>query len=343
MKKLSLALFASVFFISGCSSKYFEPQKAEYKDLEYNSSDKTLKDYTYKHMTFKKTKGFFHKETEYFDENGKSLGKFIKINNDLAINGDKLLVISQKKVIKMPNLIFSATKKDNFLAIVFEDNSYGIYDLNRKDFVFKNSDDVALQSRYINATPVFYNDLVLFPLINGNVAVVDLNKKVFVRNLIISQNSINDNVIFLKIVNNKLFMATPHNLILFNPNFLIHYKDDIKYVVNLDDYLYVFTIDGRVIKLDLNLKKIKEIKLPYASFSLPGICNGKIYTVEERNYLIQIDKDLNYKVYKKMSGNYNVNVGKEVYHFYKGYFKTDKPLKIQGCKIYNSNEVFEIE
>ena len=343
MKKLSLTLFASLFIISGCGSKYFEPKKVEYKNLEYNTSNKTLKDYTYKHMTFKKTKGFFHKKIEYFDESGKSLGKFIKINNDLAINGDKLLIISQKKVIKMPNLIFSATKKNNLLAIVFEDNSYGIYDLNKKDFVFKNSDDVMLQSRYIHANPIFYNDLILFPLINGNVAVVDLNKKVFIRNLIISQNSINDNVIYLKIVNNKLFMATPHNLILFNPNFLIHYKDDIKYVVNLDNYLYVFTIDGRIIKFDLNLKKIKEIKLPYASFSLPGICRGKIYTVEEENYLIQIDKNLNYKVYKKISGNYDINPGKDVYHFYKGYFDVDKPLKIQGCKIYNDNKVFNIE
>ena len=325
MKKiLSLTLFASLFFISGCGSKYFEPKKVEYKNLKYHTSNKILKDYTYKHMTFEKTEGFFHKKIEYFDENGKSLGKFIKINNDLAINGNKLLIISQKKVIKMPNLIFSATKKNNFLAVVFENNSYGIYDLNKKDFIFKNSDDVMLQSRYINANPIFYHDLVLFPLIDGNVAVVDLNKKVFIRNLIISQNNINNNVIFLKIVKDKLFMATPHNLVLFNPNFLIKYKDDIKYVINLDNYLYVFTIDGRIVKLDLNLKKIKEIKLPYASFSLPGICNGKIYTVEFENYLIQIDKNLNYKVYK-------------------GDFYLDKPLKIQGCKIYNDNKVFNIE
>ena len=343
MKKLSLAFFVSVFFISGCSSKYFEPKKVEYKNLEYNTSNKTLKDYTYKHMTFKKREGFFHKKIEYFDENGNSLGKFIKINNDLAINGDKFLIISQKKVIKMPNLIFSATKKDNFLAVVFEDNSYGIYDLNKKDFVFKNSDDVMLQSRYIHANPIFYNDLVLFPLISGNVAVVDLNKKMFVRNLIISQNSINDNVIFLKIVNNKLFMATPHNLILFNPNFLINYKDDIKYIVNLDNYLYVFTIDGRIVKLDLNLKKIKEIKLPYASFSLPGICNGKIYTVEEENYLIQIDENLNYKVYKKISQDDWTENDNFIYNLGDGYFKTDEPLKIQGCKIYNGNKVFNIE
>jgi hypothetical protein len=322
MKKRYLLILA--LFLAGCGSKHFEPEKVYDKNLSFNIQDKKLVEYTYKNLTFEKSKNFFKRKKEYFDENGKSLGKFIKINDDLAVNGDKLLIISQKEIIKLPNLVYSATKKGNLIAIVFEDNEYGIYDLEKKDLIFKNSDDGMLEVRHIHANPVFYNDLVLFPLLNGNVAVVDLNKKQFIRNLIISQKNINDNVIFLKIVNDRLFMATPHSLVLFNPHFLIHYRDDIKYVLNKGDYLYVFTIDGRVVKLDMDLKKIKEIKLPYASFSLPSICNGKIYTVEYENYLIEIDDDLNYKVYKE-------------------YFDIDEPLKIQNCKIYNRNKVFVIE
>jgi hypothetical protein len=321
MKKYLLVL---VLIFAGCSSKHFEPKKVYENNLKESYRDKKLSEYTYKYLTFEKTKGFFKKKKEYFDENGKSLGKFIKINDDLAVNGDKLLIISQKKVINMPNLIYSAAKKDNLIAIVFEDNGYGIYDLEKKDMVFKNSDDGMLEARYIHANPVFYNDLVLFPLLNGNVAVVDATEKKFIRNLIISEKNINDNVIYLKIVNDRLFMATPHSLVLFNPNFLIHYNDDIKYVINKKNYLYVFTIDGRVVKLDMELKKIKEVKLPYASFSLPGICRDKIYTVEYEDYLIEINDNLNYKVYK---GNFDINA----------------PLKIQNCKIYNKDKVFFIE
>jgi len=316
-------LIAALIF-AGCSTKHFEPKKVYKKNLNEVSKNKVLADYTYKHLTFVKAKGFFKEKKEYFDENNKNLGDFIKINDNLAANGNKLLIISQKKVIKLPDLIYSATKKNNFIAIVFENNRYGIFDTEKKDFVFKNLDDEMLEARYVHANPIFYKDLVLFPLLNGNIAVVDLTKKTFIRNLIISQKNINDNVIYLKIVNNKLFMATPHNLILFNPNFLIKYNDDIKYIVNLGSYLYVFTIDGRIVKLDLNLKKLKEIKLPYASFSLPSICNNKIYTVEYEDYLIEIDSNLHYKVYK-------------------GDFDTDKPLKIQGCKIYNEDKVFFIE
>jgi hypothetical protein len=322
MKKY-LLIIAGLIFV-GCSTKHFEPKKVYEKNLKESSLNKKLSDYTYKHLTFVKTNGFFKEKKEYFDENGRSLGEFIKMNDDLAVNGDKLLIISQKKVIKLPNLIYSATKKGNLVAVVFEDNEYGIYDLQKKDLVFKNSDDGMLEARYIHASPIFYHDLVLFPLLTGNVAVVDLTKKQFIRNLIISQKNINDNVIFLKIVNDRLFMATPHALVLFNPNFLIHYDDDIKYVLDNGNYLYIFTIDGRVVKLDMNLKKIKEIKLPYASFSLPSVCNRKIYTIEHEDYLIEIDKNLNYKVYE-------------------GDFDTDELLKIQGCKIYNDNKVFVIE
>jgi hypothetical protein len=316
-------LIAALLF-AGCSSKHFEPKKVYDKNLPETSQDKKLAEYTYKHLSFVKTRGFFKEKKEYFDENGKSLGEFIKINDDLAVNGNKLLIISQKKVLTMPHLIYSATKNNNLIAIVFENNSYGIYDLNKNELVFKNSDDTMLEARYIHASPVFYNDLVLFPLLNGNVAVVDASNNKFIRNLIISQKNINDNVIFLKIVNERLFMATPHGLVLFNPNFLIHYNDDIKYVINNGDYLYVFTIDGRIVKLNMDLKKLKEIKLPYASFSLPSVCSGKIYTVEHENYLIEIDKNLNYKIYD-------------------GDFDTDEPLKIQGCKIYNKHKVYTIE
>jgi hypothetical protein len=321
MKKYLLILG---LIFAGCSTKHFEPTKVYEKNLNETTQDKKLSDYTYKHLTFVKTKGFFKEKKEYFDENGKSLGEFIKINDDLAANGDKLLIISQNKVIKLPNLVYSATKNGDLIAVVFEDNEYGIYDLKKKSLIFKNSDDGMIEARYIHASPIFYNDLVLFPLLTGNVAVVDLTKNQFVRNLIISEKNINDNVIFLKIVKDKLFMATPHALVLFNPNFLIHYDDDIKYVIDNGNYLYIFTIDGRVVKLDTDLKKIKEIKLPYASFSFPGVCRGRIYTVEYENYLIEIDKNLNYKVYE-------------------GDFDTDEPLKIQGCKIYNENKVFVIE
>ncbi len=321
-------LIILVIFLTGCGKKVFEPEHTVRKNLPEKTLDKTLVEYTKKTLTFSKSKHtLFSEKTTYFDEKGQNLGEFVKINKDLAVNAKKLYVISQKKVYKLPFIIFSATKKNNLVAVVFENGKYGIYDLNNKKMKYLFDGDEVLSVKYLHAQPLFYKDLVLFPLLSGNVAVVDLNSGKFIRNLNISQNQFNDNVIFLKIVNNQLFMATPSKLVLFNPSYLIDYRADIKHVVAYNNYIYIFTVDGNIIKLDTSLKEIKKVKLPYASFYAPSVCKGNIWTVEKEGYLIKITPDLKVTVY---TGN-----GFDT--------DSDDELKLKGCKIYNNDKVYMIE
>ena len=321
MKK-SVSILICAIFIIGCANKEFEPKNPISKKLPYKSY-KELFDYTKNSETFKTSKMFG--KSEYFDEKGNKLGNFEKINNDLAVNGDKLLLIKEKKVIKLPQLIFRATKRDDKIAIVFENNAFGIYSLKENKLIFYQKDDDVVSSRYLSADPLFYQDLILFPLISGKIAIVDAKTNQFIRNLDISDGSIIDNIIFLKIVNNNLFMATPKKLVLFNPNFLIDYKADIKHIIDDGEYLYIFNVDGNIIKMDTNLKILKQKKLPFADFIAPSICNGNIYTITTNGYLLKITPSLDITVYKT------------------GEFETDKPIRIKGCKIYNDNKVFFIE
>jgi len=324
MKKL-VSLIIPAIFIVGCANKEFEPKNPISKRLPYKSY-KELYDYTKNSETFKSSRFAFGFGKEvFYDEQGHKLGKFEKINKDLAAYGNKLLLIKEKKVIKLPQLVFRATRNKDLIAIVFENNSYGLYSLKKNKLVFYQKDDIAVSAKYLAADPLFYHDLVLFPLISGKVAVVDANTKTFIRNLDISDDSIIDNVIFLKIVNNNLFMATPKKLVLFNPNFLIDYKADIKHIIDDGTYLYIFEVDGSVIKMNTNLKIVKKIKLPFADFFAPSICNGNIYTITSNGYLIKITPNLKVTVFDT------------------GEFDTDKPLRIKGCKIYNSDKVFFIE
>ena len=152
------------------------------------------------------------------------------------------------------------------MAVVFENGKYGLYDLENKKMKFMFDGDSVLSVRYLHAEPLFYKDLILYPKLSGSVAVVELNSGKYIRSLDISQNQFNDNVIFLKIVNNQLFMATPSKLVLFNPSFLIDYKADIKHIIDYNGFIYIFTADGNIIKLDGNLKEIKKIKLPCKFF-----------------------------------------------------------------------------
>jgi hypothetical protein len=335
--RMFLIFLGLVFLFTGCSVKVYEPKKVEIKKLKTGHKyNENLIEYSKNGLTFEELKLKYVKKQSfiddgvrgvyvYYDLKNNKLNRFIKINNDLAVKGNKLLVISTKHVYSLPFIIYSATKKGNLVAVVFENGKYGLYDISKQKMKFVYDSDEVLSVRYTHADPLFYKDLILYPLLTGNVAVTDLKTGQYIRSLNISQNQFNDNVIFLKIVDNQLFMATPSKLVLFNPAFLIDYKADIKHVIDYNGYLYVFKVDGTIVKLDKNLKIIKQVKLPYASFFAPDVCNGNIWTVERGGYLLKITPDLNVSVY---TGNN---------------FDTNSALKIVGCKIYNEDKVFMIE
>ena len=330
-------LFLAIFILfAGCATKEFNDKNAKEMNLKSKSTLRSLEDYTKKALTFKELKLKYVKPTSFIDDgvrgeyvnydiNGIKLGKFKKIDKNLAVYGDKIKILDNNKTVKLPHLVYTATKKGNLIAVVFENNGYGIYDLSNQKLVFYKKDDDAITAKYLGSRPLFYNSLVLFPLLNGTIAVVDVNSMKFIRNIDISDDFIIDNIIYLNIVNDNLIMATPKRVVLFNPNFLIDYKDSIKHIIDYNGYLYVFNNEGKVIKFDSNLKKIKEKEFPFASFFAPSVCKGNIYTVTYSGYLIKLTPELNATVYKT------------------GQFDTDAPLKIKGCKIYNQDKVFIIE
>ncbi len=325
-----------LFLFLGCSTKNFEPQKFSNETLKNKNLDESLYDYTKDSKTFRVLTLKYTKKTSflddgvrgeyvYFDVNGKKLGKFKKISKNLAAYNDKLLVIDENKTVKMPYMLYSATQNKDKIALVFENNLYGLYSLKQNKMLFLKKGDDVIAAKYLGAKPVFYQGLILYPLLNGNIAVVDAKTYQFIRNIDISDDSIIDNIIFLKIVNNNLFMATPKKIVLFNPNFLITYKDEIKHIISYKNNLYVFNVEGKIIKLNSNLKKLKEKNLPFADFFAPSVCNGNIYTLTTNGYLLKISPDLNITVYKTNQ------------------FDTSEPLRFDGCKIYNQDKVFFIE
>jgi hypothetical protein len=166
---------------------------------------------------------------------------------------------------------------------------------------------------------------VLFPLLNGELGIYDLKRLKYINTIAISDGAVNNNIIFMKIVKNQLFIATPSKLILFNPKYMVDYKADIKHIVSDGEYLYLFLVGGKIVKLTPDLKKVKEIYLKFADYSAPSFCNGYIYSVTKNGYLLKISPDLKVEV---IEGNN---------------FDTDMPLKIKQCKIYNDDKVYFIE
>ena len=325
-----------IFLFLGCANKEFEPEKFSNRTLKNKNLYEGLYDYTKDSKTFRVLRLKYVKKSSfiddgvrgeyiYFDVNGKKLGKFKKITKNLAVYDDRLLIIDKNETLQMPYMVYSAAQDKDKIAMVFENNLYALYSLKQHKMVFLKKGDDVIASKYLGAKPVFYQDLILYPLLNGNIAVVDKKTYRFIRNIYISDESVIDNIIFLKIVNNNLLMATPKKIVLFNPDFLIDYKDNIKHIISYKNNLYVFNVGGKIIKLDSNLKKLKEKNLPFADFYAPCVCKGNIYTLTANGYLIKISPELNLDIYKTDQ------------------FNTSKPLKIDGCKIYNEDKVFFIE
>jgi len=333
MKKFFYIL---LLFMLGCTNKdQFIPEKPVNKTLANTKKAKELYSYTTKHLTFRelnlvyKKKSFFDDgvwgEYVFYSDSGKKLNKYKIVNDNLGVYGNNLLIIDENKTVKFNDLILTATKKDNLIALIFENNSYGLFDVIQNKLIFYQKDQNVLSSKFLTSAPLFYKDLILYPMLNGKVEIFDLRDYKTINSIYVSDSPINNNIIFMKIVNNQLFIASPTRLILFNPNFLINYDADIKHILSDGKYLYLFLVGGKVVKLDSNLKKIKEINLKFADYFAPSFCNGDIYTVTSNKYLVKLTKDLNVTVYK---GND---------------FDTHSPLKIKGCKIYNSDKVYFIE
>jgi hypothetical protein len=155
---------------------------------------------------------------------------------------------------------------------------------------------VALDARLAN--PLFLNDLVVFATLDGRLLIMDSTKKVVLRDVAISNKTLFNNVMFLDVNDNTLVAATASKIISINPKTINNLSIDVKDIIYKNHKVYVFTKSGKVVLLDDSLKKIKEIKFPYALFS--AVFEGdRLYAVEKKGYLIEIEKDLSsYRVVK---------------------------------------------
>ncbi len=330
-------IFVILLFL-GCANKdVFTPKSAKPKELNSTTIyPKYLRDYTYKTLTFRELDLIYKRPTSFIDDgvwgkwvnydlNNTKLGKFKKVDRDLAVYGDELKLIKENKVIKLPYLIATASKRGDLIAVLFENNSVGVLK-NGKMVAYKKGDEV-IAGRYLRAKPIIADDVIVFPTLNSKIYFYVISSNTF-KPMDLSSYELIDNVIFAKYIasEDKLIVATPYKVVVitsFGVEVLNKYR--VKHIVMMDKYIYIFTIAGRVLKYDLDLKKMKGVDLPFADYFAPGVCRGRIYTLTSNGYLIEFDKDLNYKVYKTDQ------------------FDLASPLRIRGCRIYNDDKVYEIE
>lgn len=205
----------------------------------------------------------------------------------IILNGNSEIIYSKK----FDKGVAAAALDGTLLALI--DRSNGLYLIDTKDekrlFYSKQEDVFALDARISN--PYFLNTLVIYPTLDGKVIIVDRNSGETIRDVVISSEQFFNNVIFLNVIGDRLVVATSTRAISINPNNTAFLDADIKDLIVLEDRVFIFTKDGRVLLTDTDLNILKERKFEFAVFS--GVIHGEfIYMVEKNGFLIATDLDL---------------------------------------------------
>jgi hypothetical protein len=293
---LKLWLTISLIFIisTGCSSKkYFEPKDtiAHYNVVSHNMS-KNIK-------SINKDGGTLE-DFRIINKNGISkdtlpLGYFfLNKSNDIIISANKqkqLFLSNMKDSLTFKRNIISATLKDNLLALVFANNSVAIFNIKSKQFKFKEYQKPSSINDHRIANPIFLDDIILFPTLNGSIIIVSNKTFKVIKTIKIDINNQVNNIIFLETIDDALVAATTNKILVLGDDLFNIQKYNIKDIISHNKYIYLATLDGKVIKLDLTLDVVAQTKLKFAKISTLGF-GTKLYALESQEYLIEFNDNL---------------------------------------------------
>ena len=296
--KIVFSLLVFMLIFGGCGTKrqYFEPESLSGK-ISYDGSlpaaiiDSVRDGATLENGQLITKKGLSNiilpEGFIYLSENKERYIAASKSGELTIMSADKKVIFSQKFDIS----IASATLNKNLLALVLGSNELVLVDITdgKRVMQLKQDDVYVLDSRI--ASPYFLGDLIVFPTLDGKLVIVDEKTKKPIRDVVVSNEKFFGNIIYLEVLGNRLVAATKSKVVSINPKSMGFLEADVKDVIVLENRIFVFTKDGRVILTDADLKVIKERKFPFATFA--GTIHGDfIYMIEKGGYVIATDLDL---------------------------------------------------
>jgi len=135
-------------------------------------------------------------------------------------------------------------------------------------------------------------NLILFPTLNGKIIIVSSITNKSVKNISVDLDNQFNNIIFLKVIEDKqtLIAASANKLVTISTEKVTLKDFQIRDIIINKESIYLATIDGRLIKLNLQLEKIKSKKFKYSKIHALAFTNS-LYAVESQNYLININEE----------------------------------------------------
>ncbi len=207
---------------------------------------------------------------------------------------------SQKSImIPLETFALSASIKGNTLAVVLADNSANLYDITSKKLLFSEKGTSSVAVNTLMAMPVFMDTVVVFPMLDGRLLVVDYvhGDPTPIRNIVIHSEKFFNNVTYLIVDGDNMIASTGKRILSVVSGKEFTYEGDILDLLYNKGRLYVLTLDGQILQMDRTLRELNSVKLPFASLSTIVLKNNKLYSLEKRGYVVEIDLD-HYDVYK---------------------------------------------
>ena len=298
--------FASLFILlfSACSTKkVFEPENVDNDWSKYGSLDESIID-TSLNVALLEDGSVLTKDGVVhvnIDEKDRVISYSDNWILSATLDGNITLTSVDDKTLKenfsLKKTIAAASVKDDTLAILFADNELALYSISTKKIFFKEqgSESLAVNTKIVN--PYFLNDLVVFSTLDGKIIIINAKLKKKLRTVIVSAEDNFNNVIYFKMINNKIVAATGYKILSMSDK-EIRAKYEIRNIVYDDKDIFVTTKQGEVVSLTPNLELNAKIKFPFAHF-LGMISNGdNLYILEKEGYIIVLNKNMkDYSIY----------------------------------------------
>jgi len=325
-----VVLIAASLIFSGCSSKkYFEPGQTFSANGAASSYGGTIIDQSRDGATLK--------GGHYISKNGISkitLGEGYRFLSQspsyvLASNPKGSLKIIRRangttlRVVPMNVPIVSAAIKNGVIAYILNDNTFGIYSVAKDKKLVENKSETIYAIDTRAATPMFIDNLVVLPMLDGKLIVVDKDDPENATIIYLSSETNFNNVIYLSRSGDTMVAATPKKLITIGTEGQNELRANISDVALSGGYIYLFTKEGEVIKLDKALNEKAKKKFKFVHFSASTAVGGRIYGLDQQGSLIVLNSNLTkYKIY---------DIG-----------EVKTPVYIAGDKLYKDGKIIHL-
>ncbi|WRB35401.1 plasmid stabilization protein [Helicobacter pylori] len=225
-----------------------------------------------------------------------------KVCHQVELIGNNPNASQQSIVIPLETFALSASVKGNLLAVVLADNSANLYDITSQKLLFSEKGSPSTTINSLMAMPIFMDTVVVFPMLDGRLLVVDYvhGNPTPIRNIVISSDKFFNNITYLIVDGNNMIASTGKRILSVVSGQEFNYDGDIIDLLYDKGTLYVLTLDGQILQMDKSLRELNSVKLPFASLNTIVLNHNKLYSLEKRGYVIEVDlNDFDsYNVYK---------------------------------------------